>query len=378
MRMRARRLAAVVTSVLVGCVSYELPDLPIEPDEGGAPEGGAHDAARDATNEPDADAGRDCASDLDSDGLYHHLDCTGLYSDFATKTVAATSLAYKPGRELWSDGAAKRRWLHLPPGTTIDVSSFDAWKMPNGTRVWKEFTVDGRLVETRLFSKTDTGEWKHTTYKWNAGATDAVRYDYGDLVPRDGGAPYEIPSTSQCSYCHDNRPDKMLGVDAIGLGLDGAEGATLSVLAAQGRLSPAPPATSLRIPDDGTGLASDAVGRLHANCGVCHSAGGIGGSTGLKMQIRASDLLPDAGRLDVYTTAVCQQASRPDPDGGTIMRIAGGAPTKSLVSILSGTRAPPGENPSSDVQMPPLVTRVVDAEGHAHLDAWITALPACP
>jgi hypothetical protein len=45
------------------------------------------------------------------------------------------------------------------------------------------------------------------------------------------------------------------------------------------------------------------------------------------------------------------------------------------VSILSGRRVPVGEEPNTDTQMPGLVTRVVDTQGHALLDTWITAIP---
>src|SRR5512137_3035620 len=73
---------------------------------------------------------------------------TGLYSDPATLTVDPRNLPFSPQYPLWSDGAAKRRWIRLPPGATIDASDPDEWDFPVGTRVWKEFTF-GRKVETR-------------------------------------------------------------------------------------------------------------------------------------------------------------------------------------------------------------------------------------
>ena len=50
---------------------------------------------------------------------------------------------------------------------------------------------------------------------------------------------------------------------------------------------------------------------------------------------------------------------------------------KSEISILSGYRVPPGQMPTV-AQMPPIVTRAVDHEGHQLLDDWINSLPACP
>ncbi|MCK5942315.1 MAG: hypothetical protein KAI24_10130, partial [Planctomycetes bacterium] len=61
---------------------------------------------------------------------------TGLYADFARREVAADVLPYSPVYALWSDGANKRRWLWLPPGTHIDGSDPDAWRFPIGTRLW--------------------------------------------------------------------------------------------------------------------------------------------------------------------------------------------------------------------------------------------------
>jgi len=65
------------------------------------------------------------------------LQQTGLYADFATLRVDPDHLAFAPQYPLWTDGAAKRRWISLPPGTSIDGSDPDAWVFPTGTRLWK-------------------------------------------------------------------------------------------------------------------------------------------------------------------------------------------------------------------------------------------------
>ena len=53
-----------------------------------------------------------------------------------------------PTEALWSDGAVKRRFIYLPPGTTIDTTNMDEWVFPVGTKFWKEFSVDGRKLRT--------------------------------------------------------------------------------------------------------------------------------------------------------------------------------------------------------------------------------------
>src|SRR5438034_672761 len=48
--------------------------------------------------------------------LPSELRCTGLYSDFAAKTIAPDAREFAPAYPLWSDGATKRRFLLLPTG----------------------------------------------------------------------------------------------------------------------------------------------------------------------------------------------------------------------------------------------------------------------
>lgn len=326
--------------------------------------------------------GRDCAADVQADGLQQHLDCTGLYSDFTSKTVAADNKLYVPGVTFWSDGAEKARYFYLPPGAKIDIASFDEWKFPNGTKVWKEFSLGGKRIETRLYLKTKDA-WRHTTYRWNDAGTDAVRKDNGERVKVAGKPDYEVPNTGQCDACHAGRTEPLLGIEAVSLGLPTAQGVTLASLAADGRFSVAPPTTTITIPTDADNKAAPALGWLHANCGSCHNNNPNAGAsfTGQFFLLRPSQLLPEAGTatvqdLDTWKTAVNVASSRQDVDAGTnYLRIAPGDPAHSLASILSGRRVTPPEEPNPLYQMPPLVTRQVDVAGHALLDAWITAIP---
>lgn len=53
---------------------------------------------------------------------------TGLFAD-----AAAGVFPFEPQYPLWTDGARKRRWIALPPGTAIDASDVDHWQFPVGT-----------------------------------------------------------------------------------------------------------------------------------------------------------------------------------------------------------------------------------------------------
>lgn len=373
-----------------GCSDDETTNT--TPTDAGTTESGTVDVTPPSDAGPDSTTGLDCAKDTDLDGVKKHLQCTGLYADFAARTVASDVKEYTPALEFWSDGAVKKRWVRLPAGAKIDATNFDEWIYPDGTQLWKEFKVDGKLAETRLFEKGALG-WSHTVYRWNAAETDAVRKETGELLPPNGARTrtYEIPNTTQCSVCHSGRVEPVLGFDAIGLGLPGAQGITLASLAADGRFTGAIPATTLALPDDGKG-SRDAFGFLHMNCGTCHNDNQGAGAflTKPKLLAKPSHLLGLDGGIDgggaataetlpLYATTVCQSSFRSDPDGGSYLYIRGGAPGSSLVSVLSGSRVPEGETPISSQQMPPLVTRAVDTAGQTKLDTWITNLGAiCP
>ena len=79
----------------------------------------------------------------------------GLFTDASMTTAGGEYRPYTPRSELWADGATKRRWVRLPEGATIDASNIDDGSFPVGTELWKEFTVDGRRIETRVTRRVD-------------------------------------------------------------------------------------------------------------------------------------------------------------------------------------------------------------------------------
>ena len=100
-----------------------------------------------------------CANSLQvSDALPGLLSQTGLYSDIAQKTVHSAVKSFKPRFQLWSDGADKNRWVYLPEcDPVIDTSNMNDWSLPVGTRLFKEFSLDGVLLETRLIERFGPG-----------------------------------------------------------------------------------------------------------------------------------------------------------------------------------------------------------------------------
>ncbi|HEY4181854.1 MAG TPA: hypothetical protein VGM90_33655 [Kofleriaceae bacterium] len=307
-------------------------------------------------------------------GLPTDLACTGLYENGDVGTYATTAMPYTPGVTLWSDGAEKHRYLYLPTGSTIDTSVLDEWKFPIGTKAWKEFVVDGVLVETRLFSKRADDLWDHGTYVWATdGKSATLNTDPHGIILPSG---YEIPTIKDCDKCHDGGADRLLGVEAVALALPTAEGATLTKLVGMGALSDPPPVTTVTLPDDATGKAATALGFLHANCGMpCHSSRGLGDETQLVMRLRADELgfglgpAKPATQTDTYLATVGQMpttASVAQQFPGQL-RITAGQHDQSVVWQLAHRRGL--------YQMPPLVSHVIDEDGTAKLAEWIDALP---
>src|SRR3954469_17126133 len=95
-----------------GCSSDETAD-PVAPDAG-SDTPIVTDTSSPPVDAADAAPKRDCKADQQADGLWMHLECAGLYSDFANKTISADAKPYTPGVEFWSDGAVKSRFLYLP------------------------------------------------------------------------------------------------------------------------------------------------------------------------------------------------------------------------------------------------------------------------
>lgn len=368
-------------------VGAALPFAGCGSDDGPADtDGGSEAATTTDAAPPDASRPLGCAADL-SEGTFEHLSCAGFYANFAAKRVDPALRSYKPALELWADGAEKQRFIFLPPGTKIDTSNIDEWVFPNGTKVWKEIRLGDKRIETRLYEKGADGTWRHAAYRWAADESDAVRTEGGEKIARGGPdvPPYEIPSPNQCNDCHGGRKDKLLGFEAVSLGMPGAEGLTLASLVSLGLLTAPPSSTAIAFPEDTTGKAAAALAWMHVSCGPCHnrSSSASGEKSRVYTLAHASELLAKDGggvtveALDAYLSTVGKPTSVEVPDGGgaTFSMIKAADPSASLVSYLSGRRVAAGGSPTEKEQMPPIVTRLVDTKGHASLDAWISALP---
>lgn len=304
------------------------------------------------------------------------LSCTGLYSDWATKTIATGVVEYAPAYPLWSDGAQKTRWIQLPAGQKIDTSSMDEWTFPVGTKIWKEFRLplgDASApvrIETRLLWKLGPSNWVRTTYRWSAdGETSAAELMTGELDAN--GAGYEVPNAYECNQCHNGRLDGVLGFEAVSLAAPGATGLTMSKLESMGLITDAPDA-SLVVPGDA--VAAAALGWMHMNCGTsCHNRGnGLGDNTGFYTRLDVATL-STVQTTDTYATGWNQTTEGFDlPDASTTYRFHACDLGSSAAYVRADTRDGVNGAPTG-IQMPPIDSHAIDDAGVAQMAAWINA-----
>jgi hypothetical protein len=303
---------------------------------------------------------------------------TGLYADFDRREVDPSLIAFAPQYPLWTDGAAKRRWISLPPGTAIDASDPDAWVFPVGTRLWKEFAFGGRPVETRFIEREADG-WLYAAYRWSADGRDAVLASdrgVGGTFALEGGRSHAIPAVTDCRICHESGGSRVLGFSLLQLSADrdpgalhvdpGAPRLDLAGLVAAGLLVGLPPAlvaTPPRIAGR-TGVERAALGYMHANCGHCHNAEGPLAKLGLDLR-HVTGAAVEPGLATTVGRRVVDPAPGQTPDA--VLRVAPGDPDRSLLVQRIASRW-------AALQMPPLGTEVVDAEARALIRQWIAGL----
>lgn len=303
------------------------------------------------------------------------LVASGLYDDHGA--VRAENRRFAPQYPLWTDGMTKKRWVYLPPGTFIDTSNEHNWQFPVGTRFWKEFSLDGRRVETRMLWRASESQWVFASYIWNDAGTDAV------LAAADGelrvaevapGRWHNVPSRNDCATCHGTSA-KPLGFNALQLSTDRDPNAihgeplargmiTVEDLVREGRFAPPrealvtnPPRIRTRSPQ-----TRAALGYLLANCGSCHNRGsdiGVAAPT-----LNDDELLKDG---DAVARGLLDKPTRwqaPGTGEGHSVVIKPGVPDQSALLLRMRSRAPSS-------QMPPLGTALRDQKAVEFIAAWI-------
>lgn len=331
----------------------------------------------------DLDGGRVYRLDKSTSGVPEApklLSQTAAFTDLATLSPAPGVMPYEVIQPLWSDGADKRRWIAIPndgnPNTAaekIGWSETGHWDFPKGTVMIKHFEIPGRRLETRFMLLGEDDEWFGFTYRWRPDGSDA------DLLP--GPAVEEtftvagqewtwhFPGRNECSTCHTDAANHVLGVKARHLnsvitypqtGRDANQLVTLNRL---GFFTPAINETNLpniltatNIADTSATLERRARSYLDINCSQCHQPSA------------PTQALFDT-RLE--TPPYFQNLINVTPNNP--LGIAGSRIVKPGWVDLSVAHKRVGSLTEGE-KMPPLAKNVAHAEGLALLAEWIASL----
>jgi len=314
---------------------------------------------------------------------------TGLYAGEGTTRIDPLNRPFSPQYPLWTDGATKKRWIRLPAGSAIDATNLSRWEFPVGTKFWKEFSFDGRKVETRMLWRVSADTWVFASYAWNDAQTDAA------LAPEAGipgaaeiapGKRHAIPGTADCRSCHDSARTEILGFDALNLSDDRDPNAphgelltpemiTLKTLMNDNLIYPkrpelieTPPRIAASSPE-----ARAALGYLSTNCGSCHNRESSIASLGLLLKHTVSEIgSREPGSAEctpALATTVGKRGHWVVPEAPEESRLINpGHPESSAIVRRVKSRRPLS-------QMPPLGSVLVDKRGLDLLTSWVATMP---
>ncbi|HEY8429764.1 MAG TPA: hypothetical protein VIL20_15375, partial [Sandaracinaceae bacterium] len=235
------------------------------------------------------------------------LSAWGLFADGAAQRPADGVVPYEVIAPLFSDYAAKHRFIRVPEGETITYTSEGDWEFPIGTVLVKTFgfladlrdpSAGEDIVETRLLVLEEDGEWHPYVYVWDDAASDALLTQAGASVPvawthTDGSRRelvYRVPNAVQCANCHGGRrAPTPIGPRTEQLDRDYDYGAgpenqidhlvSLGWLA--GDVPPHGERPRFEDPEGEGDLEARARAYLDANCAHCHNEDGAASQSGL-------------------------------------------------------------------------------------------------
>jgi hypothetical protein len=215
--------------------------------------------------------------------------------NFANSTLSASGLLekmdqknfanfkeYEPQYPLFSDGATKRRFIYIPKGEQIDTSDPDQWRYPRGTIFWKEFSIEGKRVETRAWEKLSQGtgpsSWRPSLYLWRADQSEADLLTVNDFYTKplserqlyQAGLiedKYKLVTNASCVGCHQSGVDVPLGFNYFQLSKKELNVNIYSLVGQNLMTVPLLVEDQIR----GSQKARDAIGYMQNNCATCHN-----------------------------------------------------------------------------------------------------------
>jgi uncharacterized repeat protein (TIGR03806 family) len=330
-----------------------------------------------------------CKAPADPNMPAAKLSATGCADPMDIKKPAASLIPYDVNSPLWSDGAAKQRYMAVPDGAVIHVKDCmrepsacamggttdddGHWLMPVGTVLVKHFLFNGKFNETRLYIRF-ADKWVGYSYEWNAAQTEATLVDAAGATKMIMGAAgmqsWYYPSREDCNTCHNETVGFTLGPETRQMNKAFMYGATMAnqiatlehigLFDAPVRTMGLDPLPTPTTTGPATTLDARARSYIHANCAICHRPGGEYPA----IDLRWSTALKDANICNV------------DPNKGdvgvpTSKRFVPGMPGQSVLYLRMNTL-------NKLARMPQLATSVIDPLGTKLVSDWITATKTCP
>ncbi len=301
--------------------------------------------------------------------LPQRLSETGCVQASAPWQPADGLIPYAPIEGFWSDGADKTRYLALPDNTTIALTDSGDFLFPRGSVLVKNFSLDQRLIETRLYLHNADGSWAGYSFQWDDAGSDAQLVAGAQDVDV-GGQIWHYPSAGECAQCHTQAAGFSLGLETLQLDTNftypqtGISANQLDTLAGIGVLE-SPPTSAQRSRrltpsiDQAASLEARARSYLHSNCSHCHRPGG---TTQSSMDLRLTTAL--------VATGACGVA----PSNGDLGRPGAQllTPGDAANSLLHLRMLAEDSN-----RMPPISTLQVDDAGAQLVADWIDSLASC-
>jgi len=296
------------------------------------------------------------------------------HGDLARQIPRTGFVEYVVNAPLYADGARKRRFVYVPPGSHIQTNG-DYWQLPVGSYLVKTFSfprdlrnpaLGEQLVETRFLVRTEDG-FSPATYVWNEAQTDARSSRGGLDIPvswfDERGVrrqqAFHVPSAAQCAGCHAGRAlgFRTRQLDHVAEYADGTRDqlAHFSALRLIDRL---PRAHAVLVDPNGDApIDVRARSYLDANCSHCHGRGGSAERTDLFWDLE-------------HTTPSEMPSCRPtrSVDGRDRVLVPGHPEQSEFLARMLAENA--------RIHMPRGPSTLADQSGISLLSAWVAALPA--
>lgn len=317
------------------------------------------------------------------------LSQTGVFSDTPNMVPSENLLPFAPNSQLWSDRAAKQRWISIPAEKKIDWHATDNWTYPQGTVAVKHFELplnannpaQTKRLETRLIVVKADGNIYGVTYKWRADNSDAdmltdsllenISITHSDGT--SGTQTWAYPSPTECTDCHNADSSKILGLSTRQLNgnFNYPGQGTQNQLVFWNNLELFSPAFSsaqvgsfdkmVAIGDNSATLEQRIKSYIDTNCAHCHGTG----QSGSQWDGRFNTPLDQMQIVNHRTTGIRNYFNEYGIADANI--IAAGAPEESIFYIRDKSVDP-------NDRMPP-IGRLMEHEEYLQvLEQWIYSL----